>query len=89
MNDMTPEQEKALDDWLLSQEPPTMTAEEAEWENKAAAVEQFVQAVEALIDAIDELDALGIATDLEELRDRIAQAKYPFDPDFEDHNPEV
>lgn len=61
-------------------------AQEAEIENKTALVNEFVQTCARMVDLIDELDAEGIVTDLDALRDMISVAKYPFQPDFDDHS---
>lgn len=81
---LTPEQEDALMDLAYSN-PPTMTAEEYEIENKAAAVEAFVAACKAVVEAVEELEALEIiGNEFEDLRSIASQAAYVFEPDNDD-----
>lgn len=83
-----------ISDDALFGEPPTMTAEEADIENKGALVEAFSQTCHRFIELLDELDAEGLLPKetradhqfWDEVRDQVSTAVYQFDPDIDDHS---
>lgn len=81
--DLTAEQEEQLANWG---EPPEQTAEEAEWENKAALVEEAVLNAQEMSASVDELlDAnMGGRSALLVLRRAISDFLEEFDPDMDD-----
>ncbi len=85
MSDFTPEEEQAINDWMFSQEPPPMTAEEADIENKAALVGEFVEAAKRIVEALDEMETLGIiGNEFNDLRSIASQAAYVFSGEQDD-----
>jgi hypothetical protein len=85
MSDFTPEEEQAIEDWMFSQEPPPMTAEEYDIELKAAVVEGFVTAANKLVEALDEMEVCGIiGNEFDDLRSIASQAAYVFSGEQDD-----
>jgi hypothetical protein len=84
MSGFTPEQEQAIDDWLLSQEPPPMIAEEAEIENMAALCENAIVSAGELSADLDELMDCKLIKDksvLRALQRAISEFLAEYDPE--------
>lgn len=86
-SDRTPEQEDAYFEWVY-RNPPTQTAEEADIENKGAAITEFLDIAQQLQDLAEELVALGVVGDgaFDALTDAISQATLPFLPEPDDRS---
>ncbi len=72
-------------------DPPPMTEAEAEQENLAALVEDFITTSNRLQDIMADMDTAGLIGDKsrwEEVRYDIGDLRYPFEPDTDGPTPE-